>query len=534
MSLTFDGEKGIYNKDGEELSIFPLILENVMVAIAINDTLQQDINEEYSKNEGEYFRALQESGYLKNSFFNSHLAEQIVQIRKVASMYYYHSQQTTDGGHEFIIRYLKKGYNRVVSYIENRSKVHLGEFMNYIEQFGFISDTKTQLLVAILMYIDYEKVFKDPQFFKIQIENLLSSHNYGSRGNELDDERAKNTFPAMAKFEEIFGFKMPKQMNFEEMISKQNNYHVGKLPKAERNKYLRTTNQDIIYKIGLTRYEKPLTAVLRSYGINDWNITPYIDFTRDEIINIYTLFDLSAQKERLKEDEFEFYMMSALFLASMSKLYLGLGEKYIENFNEKEKAELSDLEIELRNKISEVESSKIFYEKQLEQSKNKIDEQEKKIRELERQLKDKEEDSKEIDLMKMELISLRNYTYVGSMLDSTEFVEENLDKELYKKRINLLKSKKIAVIGGHNSWHRKIKEVLPNVRFVHPDEQNISMSFIKNMDIVCFETSYTNHTVRNRAMTEINKDTTKIIHFNESRNIHFVIMELCEILEVKI
>ena len=52
-----------------------------------------------------------------------------------------------------------------------------------------------------------------------------------------------------------------------------------------------------------------------------------------------------------------------------------------------------------------------------------------------------------------------------------------------------------VIVGGHENWHNRMKEILPDSwRFVHPDD-NINTQIIVGADIVFFYVNYLSHAV---------------------------------------
>ncbi len=59
-----------------------------------------------------------------------------------------------------------------------------------------------------------------------------------------------------------------------------------------------------------------------------------------------------------------------------------------------------------------------------------------------------------------------------------------------------------VIVGGHQRWHMRMKDVLPDSwQFIHPDD-NIDMSVISNADIVLFFTDYLSHLVYDAVVAE--------------------------------
>lgn len=96
---------------------------------------------------------------------------------------------------------------------------------------------------------------------------------------------------------------------------------------------------------------------------------------------------------------------------------------------------------------------------------NQIEQLTKKVTMLQNELKAEKEKN-------TELIGLRELMF---NLDSqTEYIEQELD---YIK----LKSIKAVIIGGHEKWQQRMKELLPNVTFIHPDQASFDLSLLNDV-----------------------------------------------------
>lgn len=81
-------------------------------------------------------------------------------------------------------------------------------------------------------------------------------------------------------------------------------------------------------------------------------------------------------------------------------------------------------------------------------------------------------------------------------------------------------------MGGHQRWHSKIKQAYPSIRTITPDEVNLDFSFLANKDIVCFETTYSNHSIYHKALSELNETDVTLHYFNGQRNVYQLAKEL--------
>ncbi|WP_144536604.1 DUF2325 domain-containing protein [Bacillus thuringiensis] len=98
--------------------------------------------------------------------------------------------------------------------------------------------------------------------------------------------------------------------------------------------------------------------------------------------------------------------------------------------------------------------------------------------------------------------------------------ENNLSQVLSKN----LETVNILVVGGHNIWHKRIKNNLPNALILSQGENNIDSHLIKNMDIICVETTQMNHPVYNK-VKKLNTDIP-IVYTKVQQDIDDLLIEL--------
>ncbi|MCU5281965.1 hypothetical protein OCA22_26770 [Bacillus cereus] len=103
--------------------------------------------------------------------------------------------------------------------------------------------------------------------------------------------------------------------------------------------------------------------------------------------------------------------------------------------------------------------------------------------------------------------------------------ENNLSQILSKN----LKTANILVVGGHNIWHKRIKNNLPNALTLSQGESNIDSHSIKNMDIICVETTHMNHPVYHK-VKQLNTDIP-IVYTKVQQDIDDLLIELNKLVQ---
>ena len=107
-----------------------------------------------------------------------------------------------------------------------------------------------------------------------------------------------------------------------------------------------------------------------------------------------------------------------------------------------------------------------------------------------------------------ELIALRNFVY--NLKD--EIIPE--EDELSKMK-DIISNKRIAIIGGHQNWHNKLKKLFPEWTFIYMDEfKTVTINMLEHHDYVFFYSDYLSHKSYNKcvAMLRDNKIQFGYLH----------------------
>jgi hypothetical protein len=97
---------------------------------------------------------------------------------------------------------------------------------------------------------------------------------------------------------------------------------------------------------------------------------------------------------------------------------------------------------------------------------------------------------------RVELIALREFAYKTDM-EIAPITNESIDDMK-----NIIKDKKIVIIGGHVSWINKLKGIFPTWKYISPDAyKTVDGNMIEGSDRVYFFTDYLNHVTYGKFIT---------------------------------
>lgn len=200
------------------------------------------------------------------------------------------------------------------------------------------------------------------------------------------------------------------------------------------------------------------------------------------------------------------FIVDCVYIKYLIKAYKQVKKHYFENNKETMFVELDEVKRELATTQTELKVKDNTMKKLQEQ----IERLERENRRLRNQLDEEAQNRNELN-------SLREFMF-------------NLDKQeeytLKERNFSKLQNVKGLVVGGHENWQRRMKELLPNFKFLHPDTLNIDISILDNVDIVLFYTNYLNHAMYYKVINEARKKNIKIAYISANTNENIVLQQI--------
>ncbi|MFP7486371.1 hypothetical protein SFC65_19595 [Priestia filamentosa] len=500
------GDRDYYLKD--------ILIPHILAAISYNPHLKSKIESDYNDNKKLYSSILEKQSYPFIEFFQLHPVVESSLMERTLSMYLYFENKGQ--GDTFLSDYLNKGFKRIVNYVDRDNSASITLFIDFINQreegLTFSSMGRLNAIYLYLLILE-ERIVPNPSSLETPVRHLARMLLTDTEEKEkvpLTDDEKKESFK---QFQRIFGKKVAKAQIIDSLVNDFESQLLNDIRvKEETNQY---EAAKLVFSKSFYRIQKTLAIYLQSLNIDLELYMHDITLTRDEYFELYSAFLKSKKLTQIRDEEFESYLGVALVQLIIVKQYKRLSEAYYNKIEslEKEQAVLSDKEEELRLEKTDFlkEKGEFNIEKSDLLENNLILEQElaKKEKKL-RALKDDFDTSEE---EREELRVLREFVFnLNKEEEKAEEVDEFLQSAV--ERVNE-KDLKVAVFGGHQRFHQKLKDSFVNVRTIEPEELGIDLSFIENMDVVLFVTTYNNHSQYKRFRMLWRKDKTKLIFLNK-------------------
>lgn len=88
-----------------------------------------------------------------------------------------------------------------------------------------------------------------------------------------------------------------------------------------------------------------------------------------------------------------------------------------------------------------------------------------------------------------------------------------------------LKSLNILIMGGHQIWQNRLKELYPYFNYIDSDNVNFDINVTRNADIVLFNTLYCSHSLYYKMKNNVNNGRTenknKVIYIGSNNFSYF-------------
>lgn len=80
-------------------------------------------------------------------------------------------------------------------------------------------------------------------------------------------------------------------------------------------------------------------------------------------------------------------------------------------------------------------------------------------------------------------------------------VKEDVSQADLNAYIAFIKNRKICIVGGHDNWTNKLKQIFPDWRYLPPEiSGTIKLSSLKNMECIFFYTDHIGHNIYNKVL----------------------------------
>lgn len=477
-----------------EVNILPFVVE----ALGVNKKIYKDIDKLYQSNKCKFYKAARGHELYNHPIIKEGSLIQEEYCKKVLGI-------LTGAGkdikvHRELQQIIKKGYHYTWVYLENHINIDLQRFVQaflkkhngYLDKHGI--PIEYHVVILIFLSMNSEVNVNTDDFYNGFLRQLQARwvHYNDSEYTRISVKKAK----AEDKLE------------------------IRELKKAIYQEFGAIKNFDDILNGHFDEKKMDSTAFLFDYeNLSSIDIFEDISFTQkdiDEILYLYVLYNYDSKQSNNYDFETvkgaTIFLITHMYIKYLIKAYKQVKEMYFENNKETMFVELEELEKQLqktKSQLSIAENNLLESEKKRE---NLVKENARLKAELEEEQKNREE-----------LNSLREFLF--SLDRQEEFITEAID-------FDILQDYKAIIVGGHEKWQKRMKELLPNFIFIHPDNLNFDTRLLDGVGVVFIYVNYLNHGLYYKVMSAIAGKNIKVAYLNQ-QNEELVLHEIAKYIKTK-
>lgn len=506
----------------------------LIAALGSSQYLHPIIDEMYKERESEYFEHYRKSGFVNDLLLPRYITRNEERMKKVAGIVEW---SYNNDNFEGIYKLIKKGYKFCYQYVTNHNEVDLEAFsftfmkkrggMDKVTDLQLFSASSvvvylcTRLNKDLIMDYGYGEIFSKSLTDAIY-ECYIQELRYSPENRKMYQKQIEDLFQI---------YEIPKNLK---------SISIGKLfelfvERATTNKLLSKQFSNYenlraeVFREGINKYIGSLSTWIKTMGINEMDITDSVEITRSDLEMVFLDYIIASQYEvnHLLEKDRDLYIVSCLIIYALAHSYKEAKQLYLNDSKEERYMDLKHFEEEIKNKEQQIIEKEELLNQELKESKNRILSLEDEVVKLRRLLQQSEEKNQKHDDYTKEIISLRNFVY---SLEKEELPEKDIK---IQDVTDYLRSKKIAIVGGHPNWQNKLKEYIPHATFMSVEQINRDFSFLDNVDAVFINTSYFNHKFYMKLMSRMSRNNTSLYYLKGSANAQLSLMEIYQFFKVE-
>ncbi|MFB7157487.1 hypothetical protein, partial [Lysinibacillus sp. NPDC056232] len=122
------------------------------------------------------------------------------------------------------------------------------------------------------------------------------------------------------------------------------------------------------------------------------------------------------------------------------------------------------------------------------------------------------------DIKKQNVILINTINEYKSIND-TLLANTNENAFDFDEIISFLLKKKLLLVGGNPKWYSNLSKVLPNLKYLNPNQLNKNLNYITNYDAVFFHYTVNNHSMFDKVQQILRVSETPLHYCGEHSNL---------------
>lgn len=482
-----------------EVNLLPFVAE----ALSNNEKIYKYIDKIYNKDKLRFFKLAKE-----NEFYN-HVMSQEGSIRQEhyfkKALGLFDGVSTDENMTKEFLFVLEKGWKYVYSYVKCHNKIQMLDFMNkFIKKnkgIDNLSDDEVNansiILLILAAYFEKEIDIEDIAYKKYIQSCVLRLEHYKFSNKINLNDATKEQKELINKLE----------------LKLKAHKHISAIPPISYRLDIDKQDGLLVNIKALTKEDKTFESfgyIDEMEGVSLISIVGKDFLKQKDIQELIFAYSQFQTIDTINYDDFFKYIYPAIQIRYLCKEYKKARQYFFENFNEELLEEIDKKDIE--NK--EIKKTNILLQDENERLKLELEKLEKENKQLKQELNEREN-------YKSEVVPLREFIFNLDIME--DYKEQQID---YSK----LEALNAVIIGGHPQWQNKMKEYLPNCKFISHDMLNFDINILNNVDIIFIYTNYLNHGIYYKIIDIIREKGLRLEYLKSNINIDIVLKEINKVL----
>lgn len=431
--------------------------------------------------------------------------------------------ESEEKAYEYVESLIIKGHKRIYDYYKRNPKLQIENISDFIEsRYGGDIENLRMLLISMYLFLQATNeginIHKSPYFveyycYNLSMQVLLEILLDNEIVLKQEEERR-----ALEAFKKRTSIRLQRDTYISDIFNGMEKTAISSLTSKELFQVKNSPNKiTLLYKKGFPKYLKMFFGDLAMKKLDDVKFPENIKYSRKHLFDAYSMYLLNVQDGRFEanEDTLDLIIAFSIFSAVVFTRYDELVNDLEKTYHLLNQTSIRNAEAELKLKQKKIEEQVRETNSNMSQIESRNKDLMAYIEKLENELKSKNDIEEEYESLKREVVVLRE-TVFNEPEENTFIIESSTYQE-YEKSILL--NSKVALFGGHSNFANRLKEDIPHLRHIEVTDKTLDLSFVHQMDIIIFFTSYNNHTLYNRFRKEWNKDSMKVIFISKKTNI---------------
>ncbi|MFY2308866.1 hypothetical protein ACOSZE_15525 [Lysinibacillus fusiformis] len=492
-------------------------------SLGCSNLLHKKIFTQYSLDKEKYYNAYKNSPFYKDIRLTSLSASNQLATQYLIGII--SSMNTEEEKNNFLLSLIKIPFKFIDQYIKKNPVVDLYSIRDL--SLDYAKKNKLSIIYGSI------HVFSISLYLcKYLNKKILLEHDHFTPKLISKTFKVSNTHPTFSLIENNyiddinkfkatysnFPIKKFNELSLNHFITELNNIYKNQLVKMNP-KTVKTSEQfnELINSHDFNKGLSVLSSFLYYSNIDCIDLQNITSINHEDINNILK-FTFMMLDDLNKDDSLNsgFLFGLLIILEAIVRDYKKTKKLLLDTSIEESLLELSNLKQNYQNQLHKLEATENQLSKENLFLQNNTLAQEKEISKLQ---KENAALLNELTDLKKQNFILNNTINEYKSINDTLLANTNDNAFDFDEIISFLSEKKLLLVGGNPKWYSNLSKVLPNLKYLNPNQLNKNLNYITNSDAVFFHYTVNNHSMFDKVQQILRVSETPIHYCGEHSNL---------------